>query len=298
MAESVASTDLGEEGLQTAGNSIVCNPHFFFTYNPVTPPSIRARGKRSHGADVRPDLLCALKGKSMKKIIGIFCAVAIAASTLSAVAQDDRDQKRLNERLASAALVIREVMATPDRAIPQSILAGAHCVVVVPKYKKGAFGFGGQYGQGVATCRTGHGWSAPVFVRLEGGSFGFQIGGQSTDLVLVAMNDHGMEHMLASKVKLGGDAAATAGPVGRNAQASTDASLHAEFLTYSRSQGLFAGIDLDGTVLSQNADDTRTEYGANISYNAVLHGDVPAQPNAVNFVHTVARYFIVSRDNH
>jgi len=188
-------------------------------------------------------------------------------------------------------------MATPDKSIPESILAGAHCVVVVPKYKKGAFGFGGQYGQGVATCRTEGGWSAPVFVRLEGGSFGFQIGGQSTDLVLVAMNHNGLEHMLASKFKLGGDAAATAGPVGRNAQASTDASLRAEFLTYSRSHGLFAGIDLDGTVLSQNADDTRTEYGANISYNSVLHGDVSAQPNAVEFVHTVARYFRVSREN-
>jgi SH3 domain-containing YSC84-like protein 1 len=232
----------------------------------------------------------------MKKMIGVLCAVAFAASTIPAAAQD-KDHERLSERLSSATRVIDEVMATPDKAIPQSILAGAHCVVVVPKYKKGAFGFGGQYGQGVATCRTGRGWSAPVFVRLEGGSFGFQIGGQSTDLVLVAMNDNGLQHMLASKFKLGGDAAATAGPVGRNAQASTDASLHAEFLTYSRSQGLFAGIDLDGTVLSQNGDDTRTEYGADISYNSVLHGDVGAQPNAVSFVHTVARYFVVSREN-
>jgi len=221
----------------------------------------------------------------------------MAAGTMSAAAQD-KDHQRLDERLASAALVIREVMATPDRGIPESILAGAKCVVVVPKYKKGAFVVGAQYGQGVATCRTGRGWSAPVFVRLEGGSFGWQIGGQSTDLILVAMNDHGLEHMLGSKFKLGGDAAATAGPVGRNAQAATDASMHAEFLTYSRSQGLFAGIDLDGTVLSQNADDTRTEYGANVSYNTVLHGDVGTLPNAQRFVHTVADYFAVSRANH
>jgi lipid-binding SYLF domain-containing protein len=233
----------------------------------------------------------------MKKIIGVLCAVAFAASTLPATAQSSKDLQRLSERLSSATEVIREVMSTPDKSIPQSILAGAKCVVVVPKYKKGAFGFGGQYGQGVATCRTPGGWSAPVFVRLEGGSFGFQIGGQSTDLILVAMNDNGLQHMLASKFKLGGDAAATAGPVGRNAQASTDASLHAEFLTYSRSQGLFAGIDLDGTVLSQNADDTRTEYGANIGYNAVLHGDVPAPASAVRFVHTVATYFKVAREN-
>src|SRR5580704_8375276 len=159
----------------------------------------------------------------MKKMIGVLCAVAMAASTLTAAAQD-KDRQRLDERLASASLVIREVMATPDRGIPQSILAGAHCVVVVPKYKKGAFVIGAQYGQGVATCRTPRGWSAPVFVRLEGGSFGWQIGGQSTDLVLVAMNQGGLHHMLDSKFKLGADAAASAGPVGRNAQASTDAS--------------------------------------------------------------------------
>jgi lipid-binding SYLF domain-containing protein len=236
------------------------------------------------------------KGEAMKKIFGVLCALAISASTVAATAQS-HDQERLNDRLQNAATVISEVMATPDRAIPQSILAGASCVVVVPKFKKGAFGFGGQYGQGVATCRTHHGWSAPVFVRLEGGSFGFQIGGQSTDLVLVAMNHDGLEHMLASKFKLGGDAAASAGPVGRNAQAATDVSLHAEFLTYSRSRGLFAGIDLTGTVLSQNGDDTRTEYGADISYNAVLRGEVPTPANAQRFVHTVAKYFIVSREN-
>jgi len=232
----------------------------------------------------------------MKKIIGVLCAVAFAASTLPAAAQD-KDQQRLDERLISATQV-HEVMNVPDKGIPQSILAGAKCVVVVPKYKKGAFVIGAQYGQGVATCRTDHGWSAPVFVRLEGGSFGWQVGGQSTDLILVAMNDHGLQHMLASKFKLGGDAAATAGPVGRNAQAATDASMRAEFLTYSRSQGLFAGVDLDGTVLSQNADDTRTEYGANVSYNAVLHGDVGTPPAARKFVHTVAVYFVISRDNH
>src|ERR1700728_3876084 len=202
----------------------------------------------------------------MKKMIGILCAVAIAASTMTAAAQD-KDQQRLDERLASASLCIREVMATPDRGIPQSILAAAHCVVVVPKYKKGAFVIGAQYGQGVATCRTGHGWSAPVFVKLEGGSFGWQIGGQSTDLILVAMNENGLEHMLHNKFKIGADAAASAGPVGRNAQAGTDWKLNAEFLTYSRSKGLFAGLDLDGTVLSQNDEDTRVEYGSDAQFS-------------------------------
>jgi len=224
----------------------------------------------------------------MKKLMTILCAVAM---TGTALAQD----AKLDERLNSARDVIQEVMATPDKAIPQSILAGAACVVVVPSFKKGAFGVGAQYGQGVATCRTGHGWSAPVFVRLEGASFGFQIGGQATDLVLVDMNHDGLEHALASKIKLGGDAAASAGPVGRNAQASTDVSMHAEFLTYSRSRGLFAGIDLTGDTLSQNGDDTRSFYGTDIKYNSLLHGDVPTPPAGRGFVGAVAKYFVESK---
>ena len=187
-------------------------------------------------------------------------------------------------------------MATPDKGIPQTILRGASCVVVIPSFKKGAFVVGGQYGQGVATCRTPKGWSAPVFVQLAGGSFGFQIGGQSTDLVLVAMNQNGLQHMLANKFKIGGDAAASAGPVGRNAQAGTDWKLNAEFLTYSRAKGLFAGIDLDGTVLSQNEDDTRTVYGANVPFKTVLEGGISTPIDARPFVSTVARYFVISRD--
>ena len=230
----------------------------------------------------------------MKKVAGVLCALAMSAGLIPAHAQDPK----LDDRLNSAADVIDQVMATPDRGVPQSILAGAACVVVVPHYKKGAFVFGAQYGQGVATCRTPRGWSAPVFVRLEGGSFGWQIGGQSTDLVLVAMNQHGLQDMLRSKFKLGGDAAVAAGPVGRNAAADTDITLHAEFLTYSRSRGLFAGLDLSGTDLSQNADDTRTEYGANIPFERVLHGEQPTPENARRFVRTVARYFVVSSETH
>jgi lipid-binding SYLF domain-containing protein len=191
-----------------------------------------------------------------------------------------------------------EVMSVPDKAIPQTITASASCVVVIPSFKKAAFGIGAQYGQGVATCRTPHGWSAPVFVQLTGGSFGFQIGGQATDLILVAMNHNGLEDMLKNKFKLGADAAASAGPVGRNAQAGTDWKLNAEFLTWSRSKGLFAGIDLDGTVMSQNTDYTRLEYGADIPFATVLHGGSPTPENAKRFVHTVARYFVISQDNH
>ena len=227
---------------------------------------------------------------------GIVTATIVATGlTHPSVAQDKgKDVDRLN----SAAAVIQEVMGTPDKAIPQTILAGASCVVVIPSYKKGAFLVGAQYGQGVATCRTPKGWSAPVFVKLEGGSFGFQAGGQATDLVLVAMNQNGLQHMLSSKFKIGGDAAAAAGPVGRNAQAGTDWKLNAEFLTYSRAKGLFAGIDLDGTVLSQNTDDTRAEYGADVPYKTVLEGGVPTPDNARPFVRTVAKYFVSSKDAH
>lgn len=222
--------------------------------------------------------------------------MAMCVGVVSARAQDD-DGTKLTERLAASTAVIDEVMSVPDKAIPQSILSGAHCVVVVPSFKKGAFAVGAQYGQGVATCRTPRGWSAPVFVQLAGVSFGFQIGGQGTDLILVAMNHNGLEDMLKNKVKLGGDAAASAGPVGRNAQAGTDWKLNAEFLTYSRSKGLFAGIDLTGDVLSQNSDFTRQEYGHDVPFGEVLHGNVPTPENARTFVRTVARYFVVSKDN-
>jgi len=231
----------------------------------------------------------------MKKYLGIFCVLAISATVSAARAQD---APKLDDRLNAAADVIDEVMHTPDHGIPESILAGAKCVVVIPSFKKGAFIGGVQYGQGAATCRTPRGWSAPVFVRLEGGSFGFQIGGQATDLILVAMNEHGLQDMLKNKFKIGGDAAASAGPVGRNAQAGTDWKLNAEFLTYSRSKGLFAGVDLDGTVLSQNGDDTRTEYGSDVPFAGVLHGQVPAPANSLRYVHTVAKFFGVSDANH
>ena len=229
----------------------------------------------------------------MKKVIGVMCALAMTAGLVSVQAQD---KSKVDERLASATTVIDEVMSVPDKSIPQSILAGAHCLVVVPSYKKAAFVFGAQYGQGVATCRTARGWSAPVFVQLEGGSFGWQIGGQSTDLILVAMNDNGLQDMLKEKFKLGADASAAAGPVGRDAGADTGWKLNSEFLTYSRAKGLFAGIDLSGTVLSQNDNFTRLEYGSNVSFDKVLKGDVPTPPDARKFVHTVARYFVVSKN--
>jgi SH3 domain-containing YSC84-like protein 1 len=229
----------------------------------------------------------------MKKFMVMACGLAMVASSLSAFAEEDRT--KLGARLEDASQVLHEIMATPDKGIPQSILAGASCVVVIPSFKKGAFVVGAQYGQGVATCKTGRGWSAPVFVQLAGGSFGFQIGGQATDLVLIAMNQQGLQDMLKNKFKLGADAAASAGPVGRNAQAGTDWKLNAEFLTYSRSKGLFAGLDLDGTVLSQNSDATREIYGANVPFDMVLSGKQPMPAEGRHFVGTVAKYFVISK---
>lgn len=205
------------------------------------------------------------------------------------------DVSKLDARVAAAHDVLHELMATPDKGIPLDIAAKAHCVLVVPSFKKGAFLVGAQYGQGVATCRTGHGWSAPVFIQLTGASFGFQAGGQETDLVLVGVNAHSLDDLLKDKVKLGGDIAASAGPVGRDSQASTTELANAEFLTYSRSKGLFAGIDLTGDEVHQNSDDTKAFYGRDIPYRTVLSGGVPTPPAAAHFVATVNELFRTGR---
>jgi lipid-binding SYLF domain-containing protein len=228
----------------------------------------------------------------MKKFLTglVVVGLGLAGSCLTARAASSKTA--LDARLDAATRVITEVMATPDKSIPDQITQKATCIAVVPSLKKGAFVVGGEYGQGVVSCRTPHGWSAPVFFRIAGGSFGFQIGGQATDLILVAMNDKGFHDLLKNKVKLGGDVAASAGPVGRNAQAGTDWKLNAELLTYSRSKGLFAGIDLNGDEVSQNTEDTTTFYaGNNTSYQDILKGAVPVPPSAKPFVRTVAKYF-------
>jgi lipid-binding SYLF domain-containing protein len=211
--------------------------------------------------------------------------------SLSGAAAQAADNNKLDERVAAAHAVLHELMATPDKGIPLDIAAKAECVAVVPAFKKGAFVVGGQYGQGLATCRTGHGWSAPVFIQLTGASFGFQIGGQSTDLVLVGMNKNSLQDLLKDKVKLGGDAAASAGPVGRNSQASTTELANAEFLTYSRSKGLFAGLDLTGDVVNQNQKDTSEYYGKDIPFQTILSGAVPTPASASHFVSTVNEMF-------
>ena len=213
-----------------------------------------------------------------------------------AVAATSKDN--LQSRIDSAKVVLDQIMAAKDRTVPIDILRSATCVAVVPSMVKGAFIVGAQYGQGVVTCRTGHGWSAPVFIRMAGGSFGFQIGGQATDLILIAVNDRGMQDLLKDKFKIGGDASAAAGPVGRAGQASTDWKMSAELLSYSRNKGLFAGIDLDGTSVSQNREDTELYYGAPQNFDVVLKGNVPVPPGAVAFVRDVAQHFVAAKNQH
>ncbi|MGH9589709.1 MAG: lipid-binding SYLF domain-containing protein [Terracidiphilus sp.] len=220
------------------------------------------------------------------------CFVLVFAACAGCWAASRED---LQNRVDSAKTTLDDIMAAQDATIPTNILASATCVAVVPALLKGAFVFGAQYGQGVVTCRTGHGWSGPVFIRMAGGSFGFQIGGQSTALILVAVNQRGFQDLLKSKFKIGADASAAAGPVGRSGQAATDWKMNAELLSYSRSKGVFAGISLDGTSVTQNLDDTELYYGQPHTFVSVLKGEVPVPPGAMDFVRTVAHDFIQAK---
>jgi lipid-binding SYLF domain-containing protein len=221
----------------------------------------------------------------------ILAASLVGIGLACGTAAHGADVDKLDGRIDAAHAVLHELMATPDKGIPLDIAAKAHCIAVIPGFKKGAFLVGAQYGQGVATCRTAKGWSAPVFIQLTGASFGLQAGGQSTDLVLVGVNSRSMDDLLKDKVKLGGDIAASAGPVGRDSQASTTELANAEFLTYSRSQGLFAGVDLTGDEVHQNSSDTRAYYGKDIPYRTILSGAVPTPPSASHFEATVNEMF-------
>lgn len=183
------------------------------------------------------------------------------------------------ERAKSAATVLEEIMATPDKGIPVEILDSAKCVAVVPSLIKGGFVVGAAHGRGMATCRTADGWSAPAPFTVTGGSFGFQIGGQAVDLVMMIMNDRGMQALLSSKFKIGADASAAAGPVGRHVEGSTDWKLQAEVLTYSRARGLFAGITLNGNAIRQDNDSTGELYGRFVPFKTILTGAV-ASPSA------------------
>lgn len=230
----------------------------------------------------------------MKRFLALALMTAVGSTVMFAA--DKAGQEK--ERLDAATAVIKELAATPDKGIPDEIAESAKCVAVVPSLKKGAFIFGGQYGQGFASCRTPDGrWSAPAPIRMAGGSWGLQIGGSSSDIVMVAVNQKGMQDLLASKFKIGADAAASAGPVGRHAQAGTDWKLDAELLTYSRSKGLFAGISLDGTTVSQNDEDTADLYGHVVPFRTLLSGQTPVPAGAGQFVDVVTRYFNRAKAN-
>lgn len=227
----------------------------------------------------------------MKRLVVLLSVAALSVPAFAQVPQ------YLVGRMQAAETTLNSIMAVPDKAIPQSILENADCVAVVPGLIKGAFIFGAEYGQGVVTCRTGHGWSGPVFIRMAGGSWGFQIGGKGTDLVLVAVNKKGFQDLLKSKFKIGANASAAAGPVGRDAGAATNLGMKSELLTWSRSRGLFAGVDLNGVSVTQNKADTQLLYGSPHDFRQVLDGGVPVPSAARPFVRTVAKYFHEAREH-
>ena len=200
------------------------------------------------------------------RLLALFSAAAMLAC-----AETDA-----GKRLQAAAQAFKEVMDVPDKTIPQDLLNKAHCIVIIPGLKTGAFIVGGKYGKGFVACRKndGVGWTAPASVRVEGGSFGFQIGGTSTDLFMLVMNDSGMNRLLSTKFTLGGDASAAAGPVGREAQAQTDAAMTAEILTWSRAKGLFAGISLQGATLRPDEDWNKELYGRDVTNREILTGSI------------------------
>jgi len=209
----------------------------------------------------------------------------------------DKDQSDIAKRIDESAKVLNEIMATPDKAIPDKVMSSAKCVAVIPSMVKIAIGFGGNHGKGVATCRTESGWSAPAPITITGGSWGLQLGGQAIDLVMIVTNDQGMQHMLSSKFKLGADASAAAGPVGRDASADTDIKMNAEVLTYSRARGLFAGIDLSGAAITQDKDETRVLYGSFVPFSEILSGKV--RPTAISepFLAAVRKYSGQSKES-
>ena len=222
----------------------------------------------------------------MKLIITTTLATVVALTPV--LAQDNEPAQRLD----AAAAVLSEIMATPDKGIPQDLLQKAHCIVIVPELKTAAFVFGGKYGKGYLSCRKtgGAGWSAPGTVRIDGGSVGFQIGASSTDLIMLVMNERGADKLLSSKFTLGAEASVAAGPVGRTATAQTDAQVHADILSWSRSQGLFAGVALEGATLRQDLDDNATLYGKQLENRDIVTKGVRAPGAAAKLIALLNRY--------
>jgi lipid-binding SYLF domain-containing protein len=211
---------------------------------------------------------------------------------------DSKDQSDIDKRLDASAKVLNEIMATPDKAIPDKVMSDAKCVAVIPSMVKIAVGFGGSHGKGVATCRMENGgWSAPAPITITGGSWGLQLGGQAVDLVMIVTNEDGMQHLISSHFKLGADASAAAGPVGRDAGADTDWKMRAEVLTYSRARGIFAGIDLNGSVVTQDKDETRILYGSFVPFADILSGKISARAASEPFLSAIRRYSGQAREH-
>jgi SH3 domain-containing YSC84-like protein 1 len=217
-----------------------------------------------------------------KKLVVLGAMLSVATLGWS-----DTKKEQATDRLDNAAKVLHEVMAAPDKGIPSEVLDHAKCVAVVPHMVKGGFVVGAEGGKGVATCRTATGWSAPAFFTVEGGSWGLQIGVEGIDLVMIFQNDEGMEHLINSKFKIGADASAAAGPVGRHASADTDWKMNAEVLTYSRAKGAFAGLTLNGAAVKEDKDSMEAVYGADVTERAVLTGKVEPPAAAHSFLAAV-----------
>jgi lipid-binding SYLF domain-containing protein len=217
----------------------------------------------------------------------LIVSVASLGMLLPAFASDRDDDIG---RVDKATRVFHEIMATPDKGIPRDLLERAKCVAIIPGEEKAAFIFGANYGKGLAICRTATGWSAPMFVAVGGGSFGFQIGGSFTDVVMLFMNDHALQSLLGDKFKVGADVTVAAGPVGRQASANTDARLEAEILTYSRSKGLFAGISLDGAVVQADHSGDQAMYGSAVTHDDILRGKVTVPASARRLVAELSGY--------
>ena len=222
----------------------------------------------------------------MKKVLRVWVVICLAATAWAA----DEAKNKATERVQAAASVLNEIQSAPDQGMPEEVLGSAECVAVVPTMLNGGFIVGARFGRGVASCRTPKGWSAPAFFSVEGGSFGFQIGAQAVDLVMLVMDDDGMHKLLTSKFKLGADASVAAGPVGRHASADTDWKLRAQILSYSRARGVFAGVALDGAVVRQDKDSTREFYGHMVSTKAALGGATAAPQTAYPFLETLAKW--------
>jgi lipid-binding SYLF domain-containing protein len=233
----------------------------------------------------------------MKLLAKLMASSVLLAAISGAMYAKDSEEKTSEEvkRINSAANVLDEIMAAPDKGIPEDVFESAKCVAVVPSMIKGGFIVGARYGKGAATCRTSSGWSAPAPITIAGGSWGLQFGGEAVDLVMLVMNDKGMEHLLSSKFKLGAEGSVAAGPVGRQAEATTDWKMRSEVLSYSRSRGIFAGLELNGAVIKQDDDDTRHLYGTVVPFKDILTGQVRPPEGTQRFVSVVRKYSAEAR---